>query len=55
MITTVAAFLEATSLVIEVLVQAVLTETGTSLTPAQVAWFTRHCDLCFRYFHANNP
>ena len=25
------------------------------MTPAQVAWFTVHCDRRFRYFHATRP
>jgi len=55
MLTTVAVFLETTSLLVDVLVEAVLAETTPALTPAQVAWFTAHCDQRFRYFHARNP
>ena len=55
MLTTVAVFLETTSLLVDVLVEAVLAETTPALTPAQVTWFTAHCDQRFRYFHANNP
>jgi len=53
--TAVPIFMEKTSLLVEVLVEAVLVETATTLTPAQQAWFTRHCDQRFRWFHANNP
>jgi len=57
MLTTAAAFLEKTSLVIDVLIDAVLAETRNAfaLTPAQITWFASHCDQRFRYFHANNP
>ena len=55
MLTTAAVFLETTSLLVDVLVEAVLAETTPALTPAQVTWFTAYCDQRFRYFHANNP
>ena len=55
MLTAAPAFLEKTSLLIGVLVEAVLTETAAVLTPAQQAWFTEHCEHRFRWFHANNP
>jgi hypothetical protein len=52
-------FLNKTALVTDVLIEAVLAEPipamteVESLTPTQVAWFTAHCDLRFRWFHAN--
>ena len=55
MLTTAAVFLEKTSLLVDVLVEAVLAEKPHALTPAQVTWFVAYCDQRFRYFHANNP
>ena len=68
MLTTADVFLEKTSLLVGVLVEAVLVEHAAAkadqswpypsdrlLTPAQVAWFIAHCDQRFRYYHANNP
>ena len=55
MLTTAALFLEKTSLLVDVLVEAVLAEKPHALTPAQVTWFAAYCDQRFRYFHANNP
>lgn len=55
MLTAAPTFREKTSLLIEVLVETVLTEAAATLTPSQRAWFTEHCDLRFRWFHRNNP
>jgi hypothetical protein len=55
MLTTAAVFLEKTSLLVDVLVEAVVAENSHALTPAQVTWFAAFCDQRFRYFHANNP
>jgi hypothetical protein len=54
MLTTADVFLKKTSLLVDVLVEAVLAEKSHALTPAEVTWFAAHCDQRFRYFHANN-
>jgi len=55
MLTTNDAFLEKTSLLVDILVEAVINEKSHALTPIQVIWFSTYCDWRFRYFHANNP
>jgi len=54
MLTPATVFLEKTSLLIDVLVEAVLIKTGTTLPAADAAWFATHCEQRFRYFHRNN-
>lgn len=52
---TVDVFLDKTSLLVDVIVEAVLAERPHALTPTEVTWFTAYCDQRFRYFHATNP
>ena len=44
-------FLDKTSLLVDVIVEAVLAEKPHTLTPTEVVWFTAYCDQRFRYFH----
>jgi ribosomal protein S27AE len=54
MLTTPETFLEKTCLILDYHVEVVLAEQPHTLTPEQVAWFFAHCDIRFRYFHAND-
>jgi hypothetical protein len=47
------AFVNATALVVDALIDGVLAATPHSLTEPQIKWFRDYCDIRFRWFHAN--